>query len=184
MPQEAPEPARRLRALEAGTTAAAALAFWDGLPAVGVTDLVGRWAGRGVPTGHPLDGMLERLGWRGKVMRSPQAVHPLVFRASAGRDVAVDPTLLPLRTLLRVAPAVPPGVAAAAFRVVRPLLTTGRTHARLMAVAHRGVVSAAMVYDRLPVVDHFRRVDERTVLGVMDVGGDPRPYVFALERVD
>ena len=46
---------------------------------------------------------------------------------------------------------------------------------------YRGVVSATMCYDRLPIHDAFRRVDDVTVLGVMDLRGAP-PYVFLLER--
>ena len=37
--------------------------------------------------------------------------------------------------------------------------------ASLRAVEHRGIVTATMVYDKHPVFDHFRRVDEVTVLG-------------------
>jgi hypothetical protein len=39
-----------------------------------------------------------------------------------------------------------------------------------------------MIYDHLPVHDAFRRVDERTVLGLMDEKGVERPYLFLLER--
>ncbi|KAI9925908.1 hypothetical protein ASPWEDRAFT_586207 [Aspergillus wentii DTO 134E9] len=35
-------------------------------------------------------------------------------------------------------------------------------------MAFRGVVSAAMIYDTKPIMDHFRYVDEKTVLGVME----------------
>ncbi len=173
---------QRLRALEHGTTPADALAFFDALPPLAVDDLLGRWTGSGVPTGHPLDGLLEALGWHGKVMRSPDDVDPLVFRAGGGRLVRVTPGPLPLRTLLRVAPVVPRGAAARAFALVRPLLTTARPHARLRTVTYRGVASAAMVYDRQPVVDAFRHVDADTVLGAMDVRWQPHPYVFVLRR--
>ena len=40
--------------------------------------------------------------------------------------------------------------------------------ASLWMVEFRGQVSACMVYDGQPVFDHFRRVDERTVMGIMD----------------
>ncbi|MTD45009.1 DUF4334 domain-containing protein [Conexibacter sp. W3-3-2] len=53
--------------------------------------------------------------------------------------------------------------------------------ATLRAVEHRGVVTATMVYDKHPVFDHFRRVDERTVLGLMDRKGDA-PLFFWLTR--
>ncbi|WP_372790081.1 DUF4334 domain-containing protein [Paraconexibacter sp.] len=53
--------------------------------------------------------------------------------------------------------------------------------ASLRAVEHRGVVTATMVYDKHPVFDHFRRVDEHTVLGLMDRKGDA-PLFFWLRR--
>jgi hypothetical protein len=39
--------------------------------------------------------------------------------------------------------------------------------ASLWKVRFRGLVSAAMVYDKVAVVDHFRLVDWRTVMGIM-----------------
>ena len=41
-----------------------------------------------------------------------------------------------------------------------------------------GKVSAAMIYDHLPIIDIFRRVDEDTLLGVMDMRGLADPYFF------
>jgi Domain of unknown function (DUF4334) len=39
-----------------------------------------------------------------------------------------------------------------------------------------------MVYDTLPIVDVFRRVDADTLLGLMDLRGLPEPFLFLLER--
>ncbi|WYZ41152.1 hypothetical protein EsH8_V_000047 [Colletotrichum jinshuiense] len=41
-------------------------------------------------------------------------------------------------------------------------------HARVREVKFRGVATAAMVYDKFPIIDAFRYVDENTVLGAMD----------------
>jgi len=54
--------------------------------------------------------------------------------------------------------------------------------ATLRRVEYRGVSTATMVYDRHPVFDHFRRVDEDTVMGVMDRKGEDAPLVFFLRR--
>ncbi|KAJ6584085.1 hypothetical protein DFH09DRAFT_1308787 [Mycena vulgaris] len=54
--------------------------------------------------------------------------------------------------------------------------------ARVREIKYRGVVSAAMVYDDKPVIDHFRYVDENTVAGTMDVKGAPAGYHFHLTR--
>ena len=39
-----------------------------------------------------------------------------------------------------------------------------------------------MVYDALPVLDHFRRVDEDTLLAAMDARGLDAPFFFVLRR--
>ncbi len=63
-------------------------------------------------------------------------------------------------------------------RVANPVMGT----ASLRRVEYRGVVTATMCYDKHPVFDHFRQVDERTVLGVMDRKGDTMPLYFYLRR--
>jgi hypothetical protein len=44
------------------------------------------------------------------------------------------------------------------------------------------VVTAAMVYDALPVIDVFRRVSDDVRLGAMDMRGLPSPFLFVLRR--
>ena len=51
----------------------------------------------------------------------------------------------------------------------------------LRRVEFRGQVSAAMIYDRRPIIDHFRRIDENAVMGIMDEKGKIAVY-FYLER--
>nr|WP_281371807.1 DUF4334 domain-containing protein [Petropleomorpha daqingensis] len=60
--------------------------------------------------------------------------------------------------------------------------TTRRPAARVRAVEFRGVLSAALVYDRLPIIDVLRRADEATLLGLMDLRGVPAPFFFVLRR--
>ena len=54
----------------------------------------------------------------------------------------------------------------------------------------RGEVTASMVYDGAPVHDHFKKVDDDTVVGIMNgkgaldtSSGSPRHLYFYLERV-
>ena len=54
--------------------------------------------------------------------------------------------------------------------------------ARLRQVTHRGVVTAAMVYDSLPIIDVFRKVSDDVRLGAMDMRGLPAPFLFVLQR--
>ena len=39
-----------------------------------------------------------------------------------------------------------------------------------------------MIYDRQPIVDHFRRIDDGRVLGLMEMRGMERPFFFLLSR--
>ena len=61
---------------------------------------------------------------------------------------------------------------------------TDKPKARLRTVEHRGVATAAMVYDALPIIDVFRRVAPDEVLGLMDLRGLPAPFFFLLARDD
>lgn len=54
--------------------------------------------------------------------------------------------------------------------------------ATIRMVEFRGVVTATMVYDQHPVFDHFRRLSDDTLLGVMDRKGEDHPLVFSLTR--
>ena len=47
--------------------------------------MLGRWRGSGLPTGSPLDGLLEAYGWYGKEFLDAETVHPLLFGDRAGR---------------------------------------------------------------------------------------------------
>jgi hypothetical protein len=158
------------------------LAFVDTLPAVRVAELTGTWRGRELTTGNPLDGLLGRFGWYGKRFDGPDQVHPLLFADGRGGVLAVNPALAPLSLVVRLAPLLRNPLAVGLFRLVRPLLRTSRPRARLRMVEYRGVVSAAMLYDALPVVDVFRRVDGDTVVGLMDMRGLEQPFVFVLRR--
>jgi hypothetical protein len=158
------------------------LAFFDGLPAVEVADLSGRWRGSGLRTGSPLDGLLEAYGWYGKEFLDEETVHPLLFSDRAGEPRPLDPGPLPvplIRTLPSLAHSIP---ARLAFHAARPLLATRRPAARTRMLMHRGVLTAAMIYDRQPIIDVFRRVGADVLLGAMDLRGLPTPFLFVLRR--
>ncbi|MEB3333508.1 MAG: DUF4334 domain-containing protein [Cyanobacteriota bacterium] len=162
-------------------TAAGALALFDQLEPVGLEEMLGNWRGEGFATGHPLDGLLEAWHWQGKRFDSLEDVHPLVFAGPGGRSVRVDPSRLPIGLLRapwvgRLAPL------GGLFPWLAPLVSTRASAARLRATLYRSKVSAAMVYDALPIVDVFRRLDGQTLLGVMDCKGMEQPFFFLLRR--
>ncbi|MGA8258489.1 MAG: DUF4334 domain-containing protein [Nocardioides sp.] len=63
----------------------------------------------------------------------------------------------------------------------------GGGEASLWPVEFRGEVTATMVYDRMPVFDHFKKVDDSTLMGIMNgkleaAFGVADLYYFWLER--
>ncbi|GAA5053944.1 DUF4334 domain-containing protein [Nocardia callitridis] len=158
-------------------------ALFDGLPAVRAEEITtGRWRGYEVDTGHPMGGTLSASGWYGKQFDDVNTVHPLLF-ASGSKIFPIDPRRVPLGLADRI----PLGALRAVRRglpVFGPALRTRKPTARLRDIEFRGATSAAMVYDHLPIIDHFRRADERTLLGLMDLRGMSQPYFFALRRDD
>jgi len=172
--------AARLTELQAGCTPDDALALFDALPTVRSVDLTGRWTGSELRTGHPMDGLLTASGWYGKQFDSTEDVHPLLFSAD-GEVFAVEPRKLPVAVADRIPLPVMERVRRA-LPVLRPVLRTRKPRARLRDVEFRGKVSAAMIYDHLPIIDVFRRVDEDTLLGAMDQRGAEQLYFFVLRR--
>jgi Zn-dependent alcohol dehydrogenase len=50
-------------------------------------------------------------------------------------------------------------------------------------VVFRGKGSTAMVYDQMPIIDHFRKISDDVALGCMDKKDDPVPFYFHMTRV-
>ena len=63
-----------------------------------------------------------------------------------------------------------------------PLLSTSKSRARLRMTEYRGKVSATMIYDQLPINDVFRKLDDNTVIGVLDHKHEKEPFFFKLRR--
>lgn len=136
--------------------------LFDSLETVDLESLLGTWKGKEFHTGHPLDGVLKKLNWYGKAFHDADNVDPLLFEMKKGNVIAVDP--------------VP-------FMGKQKLTAAAGGEARIRMVEFRGKVSAAMIYDHLPILDHFRKVAEGKLLGVMDLKGDQQPFFFLLEKV-
>lgn len=176
------QPTLRLHQLESGTTTEAALAFFDLLPPVEVAAMIGSWRGKGVETGHPMDGLLERFGWHGKRFTGPDGAHPLVFDQAKGGVFSVNPAMIPMGLVIRHTDLFRHSLAGWLFRTFGFLFRTDQPKARLRMTEYRGVVSATMIYDSLPINDIFRKVDDDTVLGVMDLRFISQPFFFSLRR--
>ena len=175
-------PTEQLAALEhGGATTETALALFDALQPVRAEEITGRWRGRELGTGHPMDGKLTASGWYGKQFDGPESVHPLLFSTPNGKIFAVDPRKIPLGLTDKI-PVRAVDAGQKLLGVAEPALRTSKPRARLRNLEYRGKVGAAMVYDQLPIIDMFRRVDDTTLLGVMDQRGVEQPYLFILTQ--
>ena len=142
-------------------------------------DLAGSWR-EGVETGHPIDGLLELLGWHGKRFSGPEGAYPLVFQHTKGGALNVNPAAIPIGFVVRHP--IYSGTRWRAGSSGHPACCcklSGRG-----AAGHdryRGVVSATMIYDPLPINDVSRKVDEDCVL-VNGHAFTPQPFFFVLRR--
>ncbi len=168
----------------APTTSDDALALFDASSDVEPGFMIGTWRGAELPTGHRLDGLLEASGWWGKQFVDSETVHPLLFPTSDRRALwAVNPTLAfgGLGIVTRF-PALRHHKYAGVINSASPLLRTRRPKARLRTTRYRGVDTATMIYDQLPINDVFRKLDDHSVIGAMDLRGSKKPYFFVLTR--
>jgi hypothetical protein len=172
------------QAITAGRISAQeALELFDSLAPADIEFLLGNWKGSEFPTGHRLDGMLASYHWYGKRFRSAEDVDPLVFRKADGALTTVNPVLImPGVPFAGRVPFLKTAWVGRIFQGLVPFLTTSKPRATLRMVDFRGHTSAAMVYNDLPITDSFRKVDEDTVLGCMDMKGMEQPYFFVLRR--
>jgi hypothetical protein len=162
-------------------TSEEALSLFDSLAPINQTFMHGKWHGAGFNTNHPMDGLLETFGWHGKEFIDDNSVHPLVCCDTRGRLFNVDPQRIPM-SLATGASLPRSAFMSRLFLGLKPLLQTGKPRARLRMMEYRGKVSATMVYDHLPIHDVFRKVDDNTVLGIMDLRGLEKPFFFILRR--
>lgn len=160
-------------------TQAEAFRFFDSLEPVSSEELTGVWKGTELPSGHPMDGVLEASGWYGKRFTDPETVYPLLFRKGK-KLFEANPGRLPIQ----LAEKLPRSM----VRLMRPfiwlLYRTKKSGARLRLLRFRGKATAAMFYDQKPIIDVFARVDADTLLGVTDTKWD-HAYgcFFILERI-
>lgn len=174
---------RTVEDLARGTTLKTALALFDSCAPVAVDQMTGFWRGAGLPTGNPIDGLLESFGWAGKRFEDSETAHPLVFEDARGL-FSLDSAGLPLSLALRFSGALHSPVVSSVARKVMRLRRTTKPKARLRMIEYRGVASAAMVYDALPINDHFRALDKDTLIGAMDLRFLEVPFLFTLRRSD
>jgi hypothetical protein len=158
-----------------------ALELFDSLASVKPDELRGLWRGQEVFTGHPLEGLLSTCSWYGKRFDDSEHVFPMLFATPRGSIFCANPARMPLSAGLN---SLPKPLVRLLFRCAYPYVVTRASGARLRTIEFRGVVSACMIYDRLAVVDIFRRMDDDSLLAIMDLKGDrsDKTFFFRLYR--
>lgn len=161
-----------------------ALELYDSLDAVESEFMLGNWHGEGFNTGHVMDGLLEAYHWYGKRFDSAEDVHPLVISTLTAGKTQLNPRFMSPFLGLMIRYNIPKWrILGWLFQLLLPLFSTSKSKARLRMTEYRGVSTATMSYDQLPINDVFRKLDENTVLGVMDLKGMTQPFLFILRRL-
>jgi Domain of unknown function (DUF4334)/GXWXG protein len=163
------------------TTTEIALQLFDALDPVNLDFMLGRWQGSELHTCHPMNGLLEVSNWYGKEFIDTENVHPLLFLDARGNIFKVSPNPTGMNWVLNL-PILKNDFFKPLLMLTNSLLKTEKSQARLRMMEYRGQVSATMIYDYLPINDSFRRVDDNTVLGIMDFKNSPQPFFFVLKR--
>lgn len=171
--------------LHNGTSQEEAFAFYDQLDIAEPDEMIGMWKGEEIVTGHPLEGLLTASGWYGKEFIDEEHVHPLVFKKSNEILYTINPNLLPINFLLQSLHNIPKKILPSSMTILRPILKTNKSKARLRKVKHRGKVTSAMIYDNKGIIDVFRKVDNSTLLGIMDIKEQlpDKAFFFILRKV-
>ena len=160
------------------------VAWFQSLRPFDPVEMIGLWKGVGVTSGHPLDGVLENLRWFGKRFHPDMRADALLFQWHPTRLVAIDPRFIPLGLAIRFAPLGRTALARGLFSHLQKAFRARGTTAALEVRTIEQTASAAMVYDEQPIVDHFRRVNDNTLAGMMCVRGDERRLFFKLTKVE
>ena len=163
------------------TSTEEALKLFDELDTLDLEFMIGRWKGSGFHTNHPLDGLLEAIDWYGKEFITSDCVHPLLFLDSNNKIFKVAPNSTLTKLSLRF-PVTPYKALKPLFNLTSLMLKTEESQARIRMMEYRQKISATMIYDRLPIHDIFRKVNDSTVLGLMDFKGMEQPFFFVLNR--
>jgi hypothetical protein len=158
-----------------------AFEIFDRLTPMKLDELAGLWRGREVFTGHPLEGLLSTCGWYGKRFDDSEHVFPMIFARPNGSTFCTNPARMPLNARLNNLPG---PLMRLLFRCAYPYVVTHTSGARLRTIEFRGTADACMVYDRLAVIDIFRRIDANTLFCIMDMKGDTsgKTFFFQLHR--
>lgn len=147
-------------------------AVFDQLKPISPEFLIGKWKGFSFDTGHPAHRILDTLKWAGKDYRSVDDVDPIMIYDDSGKRSWYSEY----------------GHARVSSELQGiPVQGYAADRSQIREVKFHGTVSAAMIYDKFPIIDVFKYVDDNTVLGAMDskdFPADAGEYYFYLKRFE
>lgn len=156
-----------------------AFAFFDSLQEADISLFHGKWKGKELTTGHPMDGLLKSTNWYGKYFVDEENAYPLLFQKGNKKLFAANPGCLPLKQFEHVNRR----IVSVIFKLVTPFIQTKKSSARLREIQYRGKITTAMIYDQKPFFDIFGMVDKDTMLGISDLKWEHElGYFFVIER--
>ncbi|MDR0307244.1 MAG: DUF4334 domain-containing protein [Chitinispirillales bacterium] len=157
-----------------------AFELFDTLKPVTLNELVevGVWLGGEIITGHPMDGLLTAVRWYGKKFQQDGGIHPLLYKGINGKVYSVNASEIPFKTIMTF----PRWIIKILFFFFAPLIRTKNPCTQYWNVEYRGKITGAMVWDELPIVEIFARIDSNTLLGVTVIKGISDPYFFTLTK--
>ena len=130
-------------------------ALFTTLASVSIQTLQGIWRAVAIPGVSPQYQLMIEKGWYGMRLTDQNSVDSLLIANPEGTGIfAAD--------LFKLAAALPANPAH--LSQIRSEIETDQPTGRLRLIDYRGTVSAAMIYDRQPVIDYFRTIDDTTVL--------------------
>ena len=103
------------------------------------------------------------------------------FLDSNNNIFKVDPNPIPINLGLSL-PVFKSQTIKSIFQLMNLMLKTEKSQARMRMMEYHQKVSATMIYDNLPIKDILRKIDDNTLLGLMDFKGVSQPFFFVLKR--
>jgi hypothetical protein len=159
--------------LHTGTTPAQITTLFAELPPVSMETLSGIWRAVAIPGVSPFYQVQIEKGWYGMRFTDPETVDSMLISTSDGADIfAAD--------VLKIVAAAPG--ADTHLSQIRTQIETDQPMGRLRMISYRGAISAALIYDRQPVIDYFRTIDDTAVLCAAEARGISETGYCVLQR--
>lgn len=155
-------------------------AYFDTLEPCHINKLRGKWEGVDLDTNHHINTLLTYCDWYGKEFLDEENVHALIFRESLKSDrcFRINPKFFPIGA--KVFPN--HYITRLIFVLFSQFIQTKKTTAKLEMIEYRGKRSASDIYFDAKMVGYYRKIDHKTVLGVIEIKAYKEPLFYVLQK--